>query len=182
MSGNLKIKDGRLAAIWKVTSLKINRLLPMATNYMHMKFQIKIPKQTWVTLRKPCRLQTDGQTDRQTDGQGDSSIPPHPPPTTTTTTTTTINNNNNNNFTTTTTTSLGGGTKKGLHNSETAAILNSPPPFLTLFNPTSYIISSNCDNTLAKVISRTIWMTYITLWYALHERVYIYPGYLWFHN
>ena len=47
----------------------------MATNNMHMKFQIKIPKQTWVTLRKPCRLQTDGQTDRQ-DGQGDSSMPP----------------------------------------------------------------------------------------------------------
>ena len=45
---------------------EINRLLPMATNNMHMKFQIEIPKQTWATLRKPCRLQTDGQTDRRT--------------------------------------------------------------------------------------------------------------------
>ena len=54
----------------------------MATNNMHMKFQIDIPKQTWVTLRKPCRLQTDGRPDRQkdiqADGQDDSSI--HTPP------------------------------------------------------------------------------------------------------
>ena len=50
----------------KVTSLKINRLLPKATNNMHMKFEIEILQQTWVTLRKPCRLQTDGQTDRRT--------------------------------------------------------------------------------------------------------------------
>ena len=64
---NWKIQDDHQAAILKVTSLKINRLLPMATNNTHMKFQIEIPKQTWVTLRKPCRLQTDGQTDRQTD-------------------------------------------------------------------------------------------------------------------
>ena len=69
-SGNRKIPDGRQAAILKVTSLKINRLLPMATNNMHMKFQIENPKQTWVTVQKPCRLQTDGQTNRQTDGQG----------------------------------------------------------------------------------------------------------------
>ena len=83
-SGSWKIQYGRQAAILKVTSLKINRLLPIATNNMHMKFEIEIPKQTWVTLRKPCHLQTDGQTDRQTDsqtdGQGDSSIPPPPPP------------------------------------------------------------------------------------------------------
>ena len=44
----------------------------MATINMHMKFEIEIPKQTWLMLRKPCRLQTDGQTD----GQGESSIPP----------------------------------------------------------------------------------------------------------
>ena len=49
----------------------------MATNNLHMKFQIEIPKQTWVMLRKPCRLQTDGQTDRQTD----KVIPVYPPPT-----------------------------------------------------------------------------------------------------
>ena len=46
------------AAILKVTSLKINRLLPMATINMHMKFEIEIPKQTWLTLRKPCHLQS----------------------------------------------------------------------------------------------------------------------------
>ena len=39
-----------------------------------MKFEIEIPKQTWLMLRKPCRLQTDGRTDGQTDGQGESSI------------------------------------------------------------------------------------------------------------
>ena len=52
----------------------------MATINMHMKFKIEIPKQTWLRLRKPCRLQTDGRTDGQTDGQGESSIPPPPPP------------------------------------------------------------------------------------------------------
>ena len=75
-SGNQKIQYGRQAAILKVTSLKINKLLPMATINRHMKFEIEIPKQTWLMLRKPCRLQTDGQTDRRTDGQGESSIPP----------------------------------------------------------------------------------------------------------
>ena len=54
----------------------MNRLLPMATINTHMKFEIEIPKQTWLMLRKPCRLQTDGQTDRRTYGQGESSIPP----------------------------------------------------------------------------------------------------------
>ena len=46
----------------------------MATINMHIKFEIEIPKETWLMLRKPCRLQTDGQTD----GQGESSIPPPP--------------------------------------------------------------------------------------------------------
>ena len=64
MSGNQKIQYGRQAAIFKVTSLKINRLLPMVTINMHMKFEIEIPKQTWLMLRKPCRLQTDGRTDK----------------------------------------------------------------------------------------------------------------------
>ena len=68
-SGNRKIQYGRQAAILKVTSLKINRFLSIATSNMHMKFEIKIAKQSWVTLRKPCRLQTDGQTGRQTDRQ-----------------------------------------------------------------------------------------------------------------
>ena len=66
-----------MAAILEVTSLKIDRLLPMATNNMHIKFQIEIPKQTWFTLQKPCRLQMDGRTDRQTD----KVIPVDPPPT-----------------------------------------------------------------------------------------------------
>ena len=65
-SGNQKIEDGHQAAILRVTSLKINKLLPMATNNMHIKFEIEIPKQTWVMLRKSCCLQTDGQTDRRT--------------------------------------------------------------------------------------------------------------------
>ena len=41
----------------------------MATINMHMKFEIEIPKETWLMLRKPCRLQTDGRTDRRTDGR-----------------------------------------------------------------------------------------------------------------
>ena len=57
-SGTPKIQYGRQAAILKVTSLKINRLLPMATINIHMKFEIEIPKQTWLTLRKPCHLQS----------------------------------------------------------------------------------------------------------------------------
>ena len=48
-------------------SLKIDRLLPTATNNMHMKFEIEIAKQTWITLRKPCHLKIDRQTDAQTD-------------------------------------------------------------------------------------------------------------------
>ena len=47
----------------------------MATINMHMKFEIEIPKQTWLMLRKPCRLQTD----RRTDGQTDKVNPVYPP-------------------------------------------------------------------------------------------------------
>ena len=65
-SGNQKIQYGRQAANLKVKLLKINRLLPMATISMHMKFEIEIPKQTWLMLWKPCRLQTDGRTDGRT--------------------------------------------------------------------------------------------------------------------
>ena len=65
-SGNQKIKYGRQAAILGVTSLKINKLLPMAIINMHMKFEIEIQKETWLMLRKPCRLQTDGRTDGRT--------------------------------------------------------------------------------------------------------------------
>ena len=68
-SRNRKNQYGHKAAILKVTSLKMNRRLPMTTINMHMKFQIEIPKQTWLMLRKPCRLQTDGRTDGQTDGR-----------------------------------------------------------------------------------------------------------------
>ena len=46
---------------------------------MHMKFEIEIPKQTWLMLRKPCRLQTDGRTDRRTDGRTDKVNPVYPP-------------------------------------------------------------------------------------------------------
>ena len=34
----------------KVTLLKISRLLPTAKKNMHMKFEIEIPKQTWVMI------------------------------------------------------------------------------------------------------------------------------------
>ena len=86
------------AAILKMTLLKINRLLPMATINMHMKIEIEILKQTWLMLRKPCRLEMDGRTNGrlqwnwlhhrkwrtdgqgkwQTDGQGKSNTPPPP--------------------------------------------------------------------------------------------------------
>ena len=52
-SGNQEIQYGCQAAILKVTSLKIKRLLFMT-------------KQTWLMLRKPCRLQTDGRRDGRT--------------------------------------------------------------------------------------------------------------------
>ena len=51
----------------------------MATINMHMKFEIEIPKQTWLMLRKPCRLQTDGRTDEQTDRRTDKVNPVYPP-------------------------------------------------------------------------------------------------------
>ena len=57
-SGNQKIQYGHQAAILKVTSLKIKRLLPMTTINMHMNYGIEIPKQTWLTSRKPCHLQS----------------------------------------------------------------------------------------------------------------------------
>ena len=55
--GNWKIQYGHQAVILKVTSLKTNMLLPIATNNTLMKFEIEIPKQTWVTPWKPCHLQ-----------------------------------------------------------------------------------------------------------------------------
>ena len=67
-SGNQKIQYGHQAAILKVTLQKIFRFLPMATTNRHMKFEIEIPKQTRLALRKPWHLQTDRQ--------GESSIPP----------------------------------------------------------------------------------------------------------
>ena len=54
----LKIQYGCQAAILKVISLKINRFLPMATNEIHIKFEIEIPKQTRVTLQNPCQQQS----------------------------------------------------------------------------------------------------------------------------
>ena len=52
----------------------------MATINILMKFEIEIPKQTWLMLRKPCRLQTDGQTDGRTDKVNPVYPPPPPPP------------------------------------------------------------------------------------------------------
>ena len=57
-SGNWKTQNDYKAVILKVMSLKIKRLSSMATDKMHMKFETEIPKQTWVTLRKPCNLQS----------------------------------------------------------------------------------------------------------------------------
>ena len=54
----LNIVQNHKAAILKATSLKIVRLLPTATKDMHMKFETEIPKQNWVTLPKPCCLQS----------------------------------------------------------------------------------------------------------------------------
>ena len=45
-SGTQKIQYGCPVGILKVTSLEINRLLPIATSDMHMKFETEIPKQT----------------------------------------------------------------------------------------------------------------------------------------
>ena len=70
-SGNQKTQYGRQAAILKVTLMKINGLLPMATINMHMKLEIEIPEQTLLMLRK-----TTTSTDRRRDGQGESSITP----------------------------------------------------------------------------------------------------------
>ena len=68
----------------------------MATINMHMKFEIEILKQTWLTSRKPCHLQspeieksnmanskanltfapeTMSSTDRRTDGRTDNVNP-----------------------------------------------------------------------------------------------------------
>ena len=79
-SGNQKIQYGHQAAILKVTSLKIDMLLPMATLNIHMKFEIEIPKQTWRMLRKPCRLQTEGRTEGPTDGRTTRGFQYTPPP------------------------------------------------------------------------------------------------------
>ena len=80
-SGNKKIQYARQAAILKVTLLKINRLLTKATNNMHMKHQIEIPKQTWVMLQNHVAYRrTDIQTDRQTEKVIPVYPPPPPPP------------------------------------------------------------------------------------------------------
>ena len=67
--GNRKIQYGCQMAILKVTLLKINSLLPIPTKNMHMILKIEISKQTWVTLWKPCHLQTDWWMDGQMNGQ-----------------------------------------------------------------------------------------------------------------
>ena len=68
-SRNPKIQYGHQAAIVKMTSQKINRLLPIATINMHMKFEI--PKQTYTM---ETMLSTVGWTDKQMEGQVESRI------------------------------------------------------------------------------------------------------------
>ena len=48
-----KIQYGRQAAILKVTSLKINRLLPIFISIVPLKFAVDIQSQTKVRVRKP---------------------------------------------------------------------------------------------------------------------------------
>ena len=55
----LNIVQNHKAAILKATQLTIVRLLPTATKDMHVKFETEIPKQTWVTLPKPCHPETE---------------------------------------------------------------------------------------------------------------------------
>ena len=52
-SGNQKIQYGRQAAILKVMSLKINRLLPIYISIVPLKFAVDIQSQTKVRVRKP---------------------------------------------------------------------------------------------------------------------------------
>ena len=47
------IQDGRHAAILKVTSLDINRLLPIHTSDVALKFGLDIRSQIEVRIRKP---------------------------------------------------------------------------------------------------------------------------------
>ena len=61
-SWNWKIQYGWQPAILEVTSLKINRLLPIATNNMHMKFEIKIPMQTLCSRNHVIYRWTDKRT------------------------------------------------------------------------------------------------------------------------
>ena len=67
-----KKQYGYQEAILKVSSMKMNRPLPLATSNMHMQFEIEIPKQTWVCGNHVVY--------RRTYGQGETSIPPPPPP------------------------------------------------------------------------------------------------------
>ena len=61
-SGNQKFQYGHQVAIMKVTSLKINRLLPMTTMNMHMKFGVDIPKPNLkLESRKPKNPPTESR-------------------------------------------------------------------------------------------------------------------------
>ena len=61
-SGNREIQYG-----CQVAMLKINKLLLIVTNNAQMKFEIEIPKQTWVMLRE-----TMSSIDGRTDGRADN--------------------------------------------------------------------------------------------------------------
>ena len=51
-SRNQKIQYGHQAAILKMTSLKINRLLPIYISIVPLKFEVDIQSQTKVRVRK----------------------------------------------------------------------------------------------------------------------------------
>ena len=78
-SGNRKKQYGHQATILEGTSPKIDTLLPIATNKMHVKFEIEIPKAN-LCYAPETMSSTDGRTDRRTDGQCKLSITPHPHP------------------------------------------------------------------------------------------------------
>ena len=75
-SGNQKIQYGRQAAILKVTSLKINRLLPMNNPHAYEIWNWNTKAN--LTYAPETMSSTGRRTDRRTDGQGESSIPPPP--------------------------------------------------------------------------------------------------------
>ena len=72
-SGNRKIQYGPYAAISKAESLEINRLLSVATNNMHMEFEIEFQSKLELSSGKHAAFRrTDRHTYGRTGGRTDS--------------------------------------------------------------------------------------------------------------